>query len=73
VLVVRGEKRSENGSSEGRWRVLQCAYGSFLRSVPLPAKVRGEQANATCRDGVLRIELPKVEPGKPKRFTLTAG
>jgi HSP20 family protein len=71
VLVVRGEKRFESESGEGRWRVLQCAYGSFLRSVPLPAKVRSDQAKATYQDGVLRIELPKVEPGKPKRVTLT--
>jgi HSP20 family protein len=73
VLVVRGEKRFERESSEGRWRVLQCAYGSFLRSVPLPVKVRADQAKATYRDGVLRIELPKVEPGKPKRITVKVG
>ena len=71
VLVVRGEKRFERESTEGRWRVLQCAYGSFSRSVPLPVKVRADAASATYRDGVLRIELPKAEPGRPKRITLT--
>lgn len=70
VLVVRGEKRFKRESSEGRWRVLQCAYGSFLRSVPLPVKVRADQARASYRDGVLRIELPKAELGRPKRVTL---
>ena len=39
ALVVRGEKRFEGESSEGRWRVLQCAYGSFRRVVPLPTAV----------------------------------
>lgn len=71
VLVVRGEKRFERESTEGRWRILQCAYGSFSRSVPLPVKVRADQASATYRDGVLKIELPKLEPGLPKRVTLT--
>ena len=70
VLLVRGEKRFERESTEGRWRVLQCAYGSFSRSVPLPVKVRADQASATYRDGVLRIELPKAVPSKPKRITL---
>jgi len=65
TLQVRGEKRFERESSEGRWRALQCAYGSFQRSVPLPAAVRGEEARASYRDGVLRIDLPKVEPGRP--------
>lgn len=65
VLVVRGEKRFERESSEGRWRVLQCAYGSFQRSVPLTAAVKSEEARATYRNGVLRIELPKAQPGVP--------
>lgn len=65
TLVVRGEKRFERESSEGRWRVLQCAYGSFLRVVPLPAAVKGEQSGASYRNGVLKVELPKLKPGKP--------
>jgi HSP20 family protein len=64
ALVVRGEKRFERESTEGRWRVLQCAYGSFLRTVPLPAAVKGEQARASYRNGVLKVELPKQSPGK---------
>jgi HSP20 family protein len=41
ALVVRGEKRFERESTEGRWRVLHCAYGNFLRAVPLPVAVQG--------------------------------
>ncbi len=62
-LVVKGEKRFEQESSEGRWRVMQCAYGSFRRVVPLPAEVEADSAKASYRDGVLRIELPKRHPG----------
>lgn len=64
ALMVRGEKRFERENTEGRWRVLQCAYGSFLRTVPLPAPVKSEHARASYRNGVLRVELPKVKPGK---------
>jgi HSP20 family protein len=62
-LVVRGEKRFEHEGSQGRWRMLQCAYGSFHRAVPLPAAVRADEARASYRDGVLRVELPKAKPG----------
>jgi HSP20 family protein len=65
-LVVRGDKRFERETSEGRWRVVQCAYGSFERSVPLPAAVRPDGTKATYRNGVLRIELPKRAPGRPQ-------
>lgn len=66
ALVVRGEKRFEREGTEGRWRVLQCAYGSFMRTVPLPAAVASEDSQATYRDGVLRIELRKLAPGRPR-------
>lgn len=66
TLVVRGEKRFEREETDGRWRVLQCAYGAFHRQVPLPVAVKGDEARATYRNGVLRIELPKRQPGKPR-------
>ncbi len=65
-LVVHGEKRFENEETQGRWRVMQCAYGSFRRVVPLPVPVRIGDAKASYRNGVLRVELPKLNPGKSK-------
>jgi HSP20 family protein len=49
---------------------MQCAYGSFVRVVPLTAEVLADNAHATYRNGVLRVELPKAEPGKPKSVTI---
>ncbi|NLX91376.1 MAG: Hsp20/alpha crystallin family protein [Firmicutes bacterium] len=37
-------------------------YGSFSRSVPLPAEVNPEEAKAQYRDGILSITLPKAQP-----------
>ena len=67
TLVVRGEKRFERESVEGRWSVLQCAYGAFERHVPLPAPVNGDGAHARYRNGVLRIEMPKQAAQRPRR------
>jgi HSP20 family protein len=64
TLIVRGEKRFERESDDGQWRVLECAYGRFSRSVPLPGPVDGDAARAAYRHGVLRVELPKRSPGR---------
>jgi HSP20 family protein len=69
-LVVRGEKRFSRESSDGRYRMLQCAYGSFRREVALPVPVSVGGATATYERGVLRIELPKAEPGRLKSRTI---
>lgn len=70
ALIISGEKRFERESTEGRWRVMQCAYGSFRRVVPLNVPVLADQASASYRNGVLRVELPKASPGAPKSITI---
>jgi HSP20 family protein len=67
TLVVTGEKRFERENTTGRWRTLQCAYGRFQRRVPLPRSIAIDDARATYRRGVLRIELPKARDAKPQR------
>jgi HSP20 family protein len=69
-LIVSGEKRFERENSDGRWRVVQCAYGAFRREIALPAKVLVEQASATYKNGVLRVEIPKAELGQTKPHTI---
>lgn len=73
VLVVRGHKRFERESTQGRYRVLQCAYGSFVREVPLPTSVRADEAAASYTDGVLKIVLPKAQTSKPRHIAVNVG
>ncbi|MFO1325806.1 MAG: Hsp20/alpha crystallin family protein [Rubrivivax sp.] len=70
LLTVRGEKRFERETTEGRWRVMQCAYGRFERRVPLPVAVKTDEARAVYKDGVLKIELPKAEVARPRAVTV---
>lgn len=69
-LVIDGEKRFEKESSEGRWRMMERAYGSFHRVVPLTAEVIADEAQASYKNGILRVELPKRAPSKPKGKTI---
>lgn len=70
ALVVRGEKRFEREDSAGRYRVLQCAYGSFRRVVPLTVPVLSDKAKASYKNGVLRVELPKAESARPRKVAI---
>ena len=70
ALVVSGEKRFERERTEGRYRMLQCAYGNFRRVVPLPVQVLADHSKATYERGVLKIELTKAKQGKPKVQTI---
>lgn len=65
MLVVRGEKRLQREHNDGRYHVLECAYGSFERAIPLPDEVDSNQARADYKRGVLRVELPKSGNRRP--------
>lgn len=58
VLIVRGEKRFEREARAGH-RVGQ--------TIPVPAAVTGQDARASYRNGVLKIDLPKAEMARRPR------
>ena len=60
-LVLAGHRRPAD--SEGRvYQQLEIDFGPFRRVIPLGADVVADEARATYRDGILRIELPLVAP-----------
>lgn len=61
VLRLRGEKKAER-TDNGRY-LSERFYGSFERQIPLDG-VLEEKAEASFRDGVLTITLPKSEEGR---------
>lgn len=71
MLYVSGEKRLERESDEGRYHVMERAYGSFQRAVPLPDNVDGDRAEASYQNGVLTVRLPKTGGGLSKRIVVS--
>ncbi len=59
VLTIRGEKRSE--TTDDKRHFSERYYGSFERRIPLNVDVEPEKVNATFKNGVLRVEIPKSE------------
>ncbi len=70
TLVVKGEKRFEHENTQGRYRTVQCAYGNFRRVIPLPVTVLADQASASYKNGVLRVELPKAQVEQPRKTSV---
>ncbi len=71
-LTLRGERKRETDVQEKQYRRVERVYGTFERSIKLPGVVDADKAEATFKDGVLKLTLPKAEEAKPKAIRITA-
>ena len=67
VLTVSGDK--SHGFDEGEAKVLrrELKHSSFKRQFTLGEQLDGDNISANFKDGILSIEIPKVEPALPKK------
>jgi HSP20 family protein len=70
TLTLRGERKRDAAVKEDDYHRLERAYGSFQRSFVLPAIVAQEKVQATYREGILELRLPKLESAKPRRIAI---
>ncbi len=68
TLSVKGERKTEEHKKEKGYFYSERHYGSFQRSVELPAEVDTDKVAASYKDGVLELVLPKSEKAKPKQI-----
>lgn len=61
LLVIKGEKKEEKEEKGKYYHRVERHQGTFCRTVRLPAEVREEKIEASFKDGVLTVTLPKVE------------
>ena len=72
VLTIRGEVKEDKEVNEGEYHLRERRYGSFNRSVTLPAAVNADNIDATYEQGVLTLHVPKAEEVRPKRINIKA-
>lgn len=70
TLFLKGEKREEKEEKGKNYYRVERQYGSFSRSVVLPATVDTDKVTAECKNGVLEITLQKKEEVKPKQISI---
>lgn len=59
VLTIRGEKKAEREEKDKNYYLSERSFGSFRRAIPLPAEVDEDKVDASFKNGVLRVRLPK--------------
>jgi HSP20 family protein len=73
VLTIKGEKKQEKEEKDENYHRIERSYGTFTRSVRVPQEVQSDKIEATYKDGVLKITLPKSEEAKKKEIKIKVG
>jgi HSP20 family protein len=71
ALTISGERKVESEKREGESFRSERVFGAFRRTVNLPSPVDASKVDASYKDGVLTVVLPKAEEAKPKKIKVS--
>jgi len=64
LLTIKGKREMSEEIEEENYLYRECYWGSFSRSIILPAEVDAKKVEAEIENGVLTITLHKTNPGQ---------
>ena len=75
MLTITGEKKEEKEEEEKGYHRSERRYGSFRRSFQVPEGVDADKIEASFKDGVLTVKLPKTPEAQKqkKKIAITKG
>jgi HSP20 family protein len=66
VLTIKGERKQEKEEKNKKFHRVERFYGSFTRSFTIPDNVDENKIEASFKDGMLNLTIPKTAETKPK-------
>jgi HSP20 family protein len=72
LLTIQGERHDAHDSSEEKVHRVERRFGPFLRSITLPSHIEADEIEASAKDGVLQILMPKAAEVHAKRIQVRA-
>jgi len=64
MITIRGKRENQEEVKKEDYYYKECYWGSFSRSIILPAEIRADEVKAELENGILTITLPKVNKTK---------
>jgi len=66
TVTIKGEKKEEKENTEKNYYYMERSYGSFRRIIPLAEEMEANKAEASFKNGVLNIKVPKSKQAGAK-------
>ena len=72
-LSISGERKIPTEKKEAKYHRREREAGTFSRILSLPGPIDAGKVEATCRDGILTVVLPKTAAAKPRQISVKVG
>jgi HSP20 family protein len=73
TLTLRGDRQPDKAEEGLTYHRRERRYGNFVRTSKMPFRVDAENVEATFKNGILSVVLPRAEEDKPKKIAVRAG
>jgi len=70
ILTIKGEKKREEENKGEGYYFMERRYGAFQRSFRIPEEIKVDEVDATYKNGVLKLVLPKAEVNNVKKIEI---
>ena len=73
VLTIKTEQKSESDDTNDNYSRREFSYSSFERRFQLPEGISQDDIQAKYEDGILKIDIPKMEKKEPEPRKIEIG
>ena len=73
VMTIKGSKHGFDEDTQATVLRRELKHSAFERKFTLGESLDGDNVSANFKDGILSIEIPKIEPEKPKKTFVKIG
>lgn len=70
VLSIKGRRALDPDIDTDNFFTKECFWGTFSRSIVLPTKTETSKILAKFSNGILRVEIPKVEAERTRKIEI---
>jgi HSP20 family protein len=70
TLTLKGERKADAEAKDTAYHRRERAFGAFTRVLQLPDRVDADKAEATYKNGLLVLRIPRKPEAQPKRITI---
>ena len=61
MVTIKGKRENPDDVVSDDYYYQECFWGSFSRSIILPSDIKTEGVEATIKNGILTVKLPRIE------------